>query len=235
MPGYVRGFVEREFADRWEFVCRVDPFTGSQGSFKYVLFGTGFASPLDPVVHAEGLPDDLAPATKLAMIGRHRDALGRLSNEDLNGRFREFREGLAGTPSPRHVSLAELLAFDWDRGIDDETRAALAENGADGSLRRALRLFELVDADGTAYAEWAPEGMESEDGTEQGGRRWRRRIAERGDAAALVSGDRVEFEGRTVSLRPRSRRELVPDRWFELLDLLAGDRRTVRLVFYWHH
>lgn len=230
MPGYIRGFVEREFADQWEFVCRVDPFTGSQGSFKYVFFGTRAASALGPVVHTKGFPDDLAPSTKLAMLGRGGNGLDRLSGEDLHERFRSFRERLSDHTPPRHVSLERLRAFDWDRGIDDEARAELADGELERSPYRVLRLFELVDADGRDFEEWE-EPTEEDD--------WRQELDRGETLEALLRGERVETDGKTVSLRPRSRREILPETWFELLELLSHDwaagHRSVRFVFYWHH
>jgi hypothetical protein len=224
MPGYIRGFVEREFADRWELVCRVDPFTGSQGNFKYVFLGTKWASPLGPVVHTEGFPDDLAPATKFAMLGRHLDAFERFSNEDLHDAFETFcdRHG-----SHRHVTLEELLAFDWEAGISDEARTELANNGFESATHRGLRLFELVDDAGDPYEEWAPDDAN----------KWRRRLADTDELQALIAGEWIEFADRWVTLRVRGRHELIPDRWFDLLRLLyrEEDFRDVRFSFYWHH
>lgn len=227
MPGYVRGFVEREFADRWEFVCRVDPFTGSQGAFKYVFLGTRWASALEPVVHTEGIPDDLAPATKLVMMGRTAEAMDRLSNEDLHERFQSYAGSDSDVGHPRHVTLEELQSFDWEQTISEERWQDLAERTDEP--RRELRLFELVDTDGTEYDEWAPDGADG----------WRLRVGGTDDAAALLDREWIEFDGRTVALRPRSRRELLPDSWFDLLELLAHDYhqsyQDVRLTFYWHH
>lgn len=228
MPGYVRGFVEREFASQWEFVCRVDPFTGSQGQFKYVLFGTDWASPLGPVVHTEGFPDDLAPATKLAMLGRPGDSLDRLSGSDLDEQFREFRTG-SGHANHRHVSLAELLEFDWDRSISDEGRSELVEAEPRERTSAVRWLFELVDSTGTDYRDW--ERTDDWD--------WRTEFDQAATVDALLRGARVETGDRVVSLRPRSRREILPDTWFDLLELLSDDfvagHRAVRFVFYWHH
>lgn len=239
MPGYIRGFVEQEFADRWEFVCRVDPFTGGQGAFKYVFFGTGYASAFDPVVHTRGIPDDLGASTKLMLLsnGRLRD-LDKRSNEDLHEEFQQFEEHMV---YPRHVTLDQLLSFDWDRGLDDATREEMVEEGLrfldpETTPERGPcpewvsqcglgRLFELVDTDGTLHEEWAPEEAGS----------WRERILHRDDLASILLGEPFQFDGRTARLRSKSRRELLPDSWFTLLELLARSHRDVRFVFYWHH
>ena len=235
MPGYIRGFVEREFAGGWEFVCRVDPFTRSKGAFRDVFLAKNWASALEPVVHERGVPEDLAQDTKLAMLGRSANPMDRLSNEDLHEQFQTFRERLSKFTPPRHVTLAKLIEFDWECGITHENRRELAEEGPTDLLNRVLRLFELVDADGEEYAEWGPERDED----------WRiqfapwsdtEAFADQEETEALLRGEWVEYGDRHVSLRPRSRRELVPDDWFDLLRLLhRDDHRDVRFIFYWHH
>jgi hypothetical protein len=105
-----------------------------------------------------------------------------------------FGEGTERTPTEhygralgnwkrrRHVSLSELVAFDWDAGVDHETRFELAEEGIDGSTHRTLELFELVDRGGTPHEEWAPEDADG----------WRRRVVygEAADLPALLRGGR---------------------------------------------
>jgi hypothetical protein len=227
MPGYIRGFVEREFADRWELVCRVDPSTGSQGTFKYVFFGTGWASQLEPVVHTKGLAEELAPATKFAMMGRHQDAFERHSNTDLHRQFQTFRDRLTDHTPPRHVTLEELLDFDWEAGVNEDARIDLANNGFESVAHKELRLFKLVDDDGTPYAEWGPEEADG----------WRSQLADTEELHSLLEGEWIEFADEWVTLRAQSRHELLPEKWFDLLRLLyrEGDYRDVRFSFFWHH
>jgi len=58
------------------------------------------------VVHTPGLPDDLAPGTKLAMFGGRTNALTDFSHSDLRARFEQFKMDMK---KERHVSLDELL------------------------------------------------------------------------------------------------------------------------------
>lgn len=229
MPGYIRGFVEREFADGWEFVTRVDPFTGAQSDFKYLVFGMKQFEYLEPPPHTEGFPADLGPATKLAIFGRHGDPMQRLSNQDLEERFETTREDMR---RERYSTLADLRAFDWDSAISYENwerlRADAAETDRTIRLSQLLGPFELVDEDGTDYADWA---------STDGGTQWRWKAAEEGLAAALLDWELVSFEGRTARIRKRTRREILPDHWFRLLVTLdeASHWRQVRFVFFWEH
>jgi hypothetical protein len=225
MPGYLRGYVEREaYGDGpgWEFVTRVDPITGSQGPFKYVFFGLGFARVLDPVVHTEGFPKDVAPGTKAVLLSHTPGSFDpELHPEARFGAEREEIERLS--PPPRHVSLDALRAFDWDSGVTEETRAAIPEDPR-MPAGRALRLFELVDEDGTDYADWR------EANTVGGWRSDRATLA----VDALLRGETDRYEGRTVTLRPLTRRELVPGAWFRLLETLSELPADVRFIVYHH-
>ncbi len=122
--------------------------------------------------------------------------------------------------------LEELLEFDWESGISDANRASLAEHGPNMALHMVLRLFDLIDSTGTKYSEWESEAEEG----------WRHKFVDRDDIETLLRGDLVEFEDRWVSLQARSRHELLPEDWFDLLRLLyLDDYRDVRFIFYWHH
>lgn len=230
MPGYIYGFVERAYADGWQFVTRVDPITGSQGAFKYVMFSSKRFRFLDPPPHTVGLPDDLAPETKLAILGRYLPSLERLSHEDLEERFEARTEQMG---HERHASLAELREFDWDRGISYENwerlRAEVAGTSPTANLARVLRAFELVDTDGTDYQDWETADEDRSD--------WRRRVVEDGLAEDLLGLESVTFDGRSARLRKRTRREILPDGWFRLLATLdrASYGREVRFTFFWEH
>jgi hypothetical protein len=235
VPGYIRGFVEREFADGWTFVCRVDPFTGSQGTFKYLMFSSRNLRFLDPPPHTEGFPDDLAPETKLAILGRYLPSLDRLSDQDLEKKFEEEKSKKG---YKRHATLGQLSRFDWDRGISYENWEQLyAEVIEDSSsqdlstheLTQLLDLFELVDIDGIDYGDWET--------TTDGPRGWRRQAVEDGLFEDLLSWELVTFQDRSVRLRKRTRREMLPDHWFRLLATLerASYGREVRFIFFWEH
>ncbi|WP_415382330.1 hypothetical protein [Halosimplex sp. TS25] len=229
MPGYIRGVVEQKFGDSWELVSRVEPITGSQGTFKYVMLTTKWASYLDPLPGTEGLPEDLSVGAKLSMLGFASRSLDRFSNADLDAAF----DTLTGDMKhEQHVSLDELTAFDWGQGISrpawERMREEYAESKPYPHEYRPLRLFELVDADGTPYEQW-----ESDDARDC----WRTRVTRQELVGPLLHREWIEIDGRQAHLRERTRKEMLPIHWFRLLATLddASRHRDVRFTFYWVH
>lgn len=229
MPGYIRGVVEQEFGNSWELVSRVEPITGSQGTFKYVMLSTRWASYLDPLPSTAGLPGDLSVGAKLSMLGFAAPSLDRFSNADLDEKFDTLRGDMK---HEQHVSLDELIAFDWERGISrsawEQLREDYAESKPHSHAYRPLRLFELVDAGETPYEQW--ESGEDRDG-------WRSRVTEQQLVEPLLRRERIELDGRQAYLRERTRKEMLPIHWFRLLATLddASRHRDVRFTFYWVH
>lgn len=219
MPGYIRGFVERKTGGEWEFVSTVDSFTGSQGDFKYAMFGTGRFSYLEPVTHEDGFPDDLTVMTKLNMIKFYRtDSLNRVEGGDkLEQRYQDQIFGKESSVSGRRtMKLSEMLEFDWNKGVSDEKMEELREN-PENIERNLLDPFVLRDPEAREVSEWRHDISDEK-------------------LQKLFRRKTVDYSGREVHLERKSRRQLVPEAWFDLLDLL-GKMRTedVRFVFYWHH
>jgi len=220
MPGYIQGVIEKQMGiGKWEFLSRIEPFTGSQGNFKYMAFGMKRFRFLEPFPHDRGFPEDLSLQSKAVIsLNEYR--------QHLDEPIAEFECGLK---KRRTVLLSDIKDIDWDKGISDENLQRLREEYDskeeyhEGDYRN-LEVFELTDSEGNSLSEKNLSWYRKEDITDE-------------MISSLVAGDTIDFRNRKVSLERKSRRELLPESWFKLLDLLDifHEDHEIRFVFGWHH
>jgi hypothetical protein len=217
MAGYIRGFVEKkhESWDDWEFVCRVDPLVGSQGDFKYLLLAKDKFSLFEPFPYSEGFPEDMSIDTKAHVAG--------VESEDVEEAFREYVDSGSTPTYLRSMSLSELLEFDWDEGIEDkeldELREEVQEKYPNNFDSEKLDIFKLQNY-GKKKIWYYDDSFSIE------------------EIKSLVDGDKIEKKGKKLYLERKTRREILPESWFRLLDLMEFFKdhgENVRFIFYWHH
>lgn len=235
MPGYINGFIEKKMWDyedldmgdtplehQWTFVSKVHPFTGSQGDFRDIAFGIRKFSYLDPFPHKKGIPEGITPELKELILGI------TPWEEDLDEAFEGYMNN-HGDSKSRYTTVSMLDGFKWNEGLSDENLEELRNSikEEDYIHRDKLQAFKLMDSTGKEYHEESRNGIWYSDSN-----------ISKEEAKKLALGDEIEIKGQKLHLKRRTRKEILPNLWFELLDLLKNlkkDNEEVRLFFYWHH
>lgn len=234
MPGYIRGFLERgyeigEGEMKWELISRTDPlFHSNQGSFKYIVLGTRY---FDPFPFTEGLPENISKGAK--------SIIGDPNPEDTIKEAYERKLHRENSPikNRRVVEMSDLRDMSWSEEISDDWIGYLKEEVPERGhiFSAAARGFKLVDGEGDKYKEKYSTDIGKDD-------HWGRLdFIDVDEFMSMIDGEEIIHDGVKLRLERRTKREMLPDRWFQLLervDSIADPDRDIyeaRFIFYWHH
>jgi hypothetical protein len=233
MPGYLRGFVERgyeldEDKMKWELISRTDPlFHASQSTFKYVVLGKRY---FDPFPFTEGFPEDISKGAK-AIIGDPKP------EETIEEAYEGSTENGSPVKRRRVVEMSDMRDMDWEERVSDDWVEYLKNEVPDRDyvFPAAARSFKLLDSEGDRYVEKYSTDIGKDD-------HWGYlEFIDVDEFMSLVEGESVIHDGIKLQLERKTKREMLPERWFKLLewvDSVANPDIGVyeaRFIFYWHH
>lgn len=228
MPGYLNSHIESKYDDEWRYLTNVRPLIGAQSNIKYVLLGLKWARYLEMPSSSSSLPNDISDLTKMNMMSDYwENGSGIFEEEDLQELYSKYRGGIGTT---KVMKLDEINDFKWDEGISEENLEKLKTEVEQKNRFNVdyLRIFKIFDEEGKYYEF---NGVLQSDDEEYD--------LDREEVRKLILNGKLEKNSKSFVLEKKSKRELIPQSWFDLLELINRRFRykseDIRFILYWTH